>query len=305
MALCTYNGAKYIQEQLDSIIRQTRPVDEIVICDDGSDDETIGIIDCIKASTSIDIHLFTNKSKLGFKQNFIRAINLCHGDIVFLSDQDDVWYPNKVEEISKWFSDHPQSKVVFTDATLMNDKGHSINERLWQRFGFDCKKRRYFDRGFGLDIWAWSNRATGATMAFIKEFVNEINWEKPIDNYHDIIIAINGLTNHCLGYIAKELIYYRLHDHQFCGAAFSPKELYYLPLKPCPLSSVSFDINSLQEQDKMHIGFLQARASFKNSHLSSIIKSIPLYLREYKSWAYKFFFYDLYVFFRFRNRANR
>lgn len=295
VAMCTYNGAKYIQQQLNSILNQTMPVDEIVICDDGSNDETIEIINSIKTNTFVDIRLHINQSHFGFKKNFIRAINLCHGDTIFLSDQDDIWYPNKVAVIFKWFSDNPKNKVVFTDATLINDKGENINERLWPRFGFDNNKRRYFDHGYGLDIWAWSNRATGATMAFKKDFVEKIKWEDAICDYHDIIITLTGLANHCLGYIDKELIYYRLHDNQFCGAKDLPKELYHSPLKPCPLSLTSFDINFLQEQDKNHLEFIQQRYSFKYSHLSSLFKSISSYLREYKSWAYKFFFYDLFV----------
>ena len=303
VAMCTYNGAKYIQQQLKSILNQTIPVDEIVICDDGSNDETIEIINRIKSNTSIGIHLHTNKSNIGFKHNFIQAINLCYGDIIFLSDQDDIWYPNKVAEISKWFSDNPKNNVVFTDATLINDKGENINERLWHRFGFDSNKQRYFDHGYGLDIWAWSNRTTGATMAFRKDFVEKIDWEDAICDYHDIIIALNGLTNHCLGYIAKELIYYRLHDNQFCGANDLSKELDHSPLKPCPLPLSGFDINSLPEEDKSHLEFIQQRYSFKSSHLSSVFKSIPSYIREYKSWAYKFFFYDLFVSIRHGIRA--
>src|SRR5687768_2514416 len=99
VALCTYNGAKFIAEQLESICKQTTPPNEIVICDDGSTDDTIACIDRVKKNhPAIDWKIKRNTANLGYVKNFEQAVLLTTGDIVFLSDQDDVWLPEKVQK---------------------------------------------------------------------------------------------------------------------------------------------------------------------------------------------------------------
>ena len=120
VALCTYNGAKYIEEQIRSILDQTLPVDEIVVCDDGSTDETPQIVEEIAKDVSVDIHVYRNDNNLGVCANFQKAVDLCQGDIVFLSDQDDIWYPHKVKTIVDWFDNNPNKSVVFSNADLID-----------------------------------------------------------------------------------------------------------------------------------------------------------------------------------------
>src|SRR5688572_22956866 len=94
VALCTYNGANFIGEQLQSICSQTMSPNEIVICDDASTDKTISCIREIKNNyPAIDWKIVKNTSNLGYVKNFEQAISLASGDIIFLSDQDDVWLP--------------------------------------------------------------------------------------------------------------------------------------------------------------------------------------------------------------------
>ena len=292
VALCTYNGAKYIQEQLDSILSQSLPINEIVICDDGSTDETAEIIERIKSKANTTIHLFKNTSNLGFKNNFLKAISLCAGDIIFLSDQDDIWESNKVFYISKWFKEHPDLDIVFTDGALINEYGVLISEHLWQRFGFDRTKQRFFNHGYGLDIWAWSNRATGATLAFRKKIFNQIDWLSSSDSFHDKIIALYGIDHQSLGFIPKRLIKYRIHDKQSCGARHLSRNLYGSPLKPCPSELLDFDPMSISILGQAHVDFIQNRASMRG--FKCIFHSLPSYKVQYGSWAYKFIVYDLY-----------
>lgn len=272
------------------------PVDEIVVCDDGSLDNTIDIVEELKLTTGIPVLIVQNAKTIGFKENFIKAMSLCRGDVVFLSDQDDIWCPNKVEMIISWFDVHPNKDVVFTDATLINECGESFNETLWQRFGFDKKKQRFFDYGYGLDIWAWSNRATGATMAIKKDFLVKIKWDKSNDKYHDKIIALQGLVMGALGYYEEKLICYRLHDNQACGATRLSKELYYSPIVPCKEMFVDFDISYLPDRERNHVKFIFYRALSKYNWFGiHQFLSIPTYIRMYNLWAYKFFYYDLFV----------
>src|SRR5213080_381833 len=96
VALCTYNGAAYLGEQLDSIVAQSRPPDELVVCDDGSTDETVEVLETFLAEAPFPVRLQRNEANLGFVKNFEQAISLCTGDFVALSDQDDVWMPGKL-----------------------------------------------------------------------------------------------------------------------------------------------------------------------------------------------------------------
>src|SRR5438045_2698326 len=94
VALCTFNGQAFINDQLTSIVTQTRAVDEIIISDDNSSDTTTEIIGRFSEKYSCII-LEENKTNIGPIRNFEKAIAACTGDIIFLSDQDDVWDQNK------------------------------------------------------------------------------------------------------------------------------------------------------------------------------------------------------------------
>ena len=100
VAMCTFNGEKYIKNHLLSIINQSCPPDELIICDDCSNDETCNIIEVVLSKWSGKWKLIKNSHNLGFRKNFEQAIRNSNGDIIFLSDQDDVWAKNKIEIIS-------------------------------------------------------------------------------------------------------------------------------------------------------------------------------------------------------------
>ena len=168
VAMCTYNGARYIEEQLRSIINQTVPVGEIVVCDDGSKDETVDIIKNIALTTSIPIRIYINDVNLGCTKNFYKAMSLCEGDIIFLSDQDDVWLSHKVETILNWFKVNNDKKVLFSDAELINSEGELIIGSTYFYLNFDEKSQQFFNNGFAVELFAHRNRACGATMALRK-----------------------------------------------------------------------------------------------------------------------------------------
>ena len=98
VAMATYNGEVYLRKQLDSILHQSLPVDEIIICDDQSSDGTVDIIqEYIKQYPHI--HLYKNEQNLGYKRNFKKALSLCSKEYIFLCDQDDIWDSDKVKEM--------------------------------------------------------------------------------------------------------------------------------------------------------------------------------------------------------------
>ena len=121
--MATYNGAKFLQEQLDSFQYQSRLPDELVVCDDGSTDSTLSILESFAAQASFEVRIVRNECNLGYTRNFEKALSLCTGDVIFLSDQDDVWFCNKLAEMIDVFIARPdvyvaQANMVLTDEDM-------------------------------------------------------------------------------------------------------------------------------------------------------------------------------------------
>jgi len=134
IAMATYNGAKFISEQLESFIRQIRLPDELVVTDDGSSDATLNILEGFGRRASFPVKIYRNAENLGYARNFERAVSLCSGDLIFLSDQDDVWFPQKLERTEEYFRAHPETQVVIHDALLaderLNSFGHTQRKNI-------------------------------------------------------------------------------------------------------------------------------------------------------------------------------
>lgn len=120
IAMATYNGEKYLWEQLESFLRQTRLPDELVVCDDCSTDHTVDILEDFVKIAPFPVCIFQNEANLGYSGNFGRAISLCQGDVIFLSDQDDVWFPEKIEIVLRAFRE-THSLVVINNALLTEE----------------------------------------------------------------------------------------------------------------------------------------------------------------------------------------
>jgi glycosyltransferase involved in cell wall biosynthesis len=122
IAMATYNGAKYLQEQLDSFLSQTRRPDELVVCDDDSTDATLDILDAFRRQAPFPVRIFRNETTLGYYRNFEKALSLCEGDIIFLSDQDDVWFSNKIAEMARILSTQSHVFVLQANMVLTDDE---------------------------------------------------------------------------------------------------------------------------------------------------------------------------------------
>lgn len=118
IALATYNGAAYLQEQLSSFSHQTILPDELVVCDDCSTDSTVDILNEFKTSAPFEVRIYRNATNLGYIRNFERAMSFCTGEVVFLSDQDDYWFHDKIEQVLALFESHPDVMVVLNDQII-------------------------------------------------------------------------------------------------------------------------------------------------------------------------------------------
>jgi hypothetical protein len=212
VAMCTYNGADFLPAQLESIFVQTRQPDEIVICDDGSTDETISLI-------PENIVLHKNEKNLGTVKNFEKAIGLCTGDVIVLSDQDDVWREDKLQLIEDVFSSNPNVGLVFSDADIVDEQLKPSGRRMWDEVGFDSHKRKLVAQGRALDVLITGWTVSGATMAFRSKYTKlALPIPTTIPMIHDGWIALTVAAVSDVAMIDEPLIKYRQHQRQQIGA---------------------------------------------------------------------------------------
>ncbi|MCS6874398.1 MAG: glycosyltransferase family 2 protein [Pyrinomonadaceae bacterium] len=222
IALCTYNGEKFLLEQLDSFLNQTRLPDELIVCDDASTDSTLEIIEKFSSRAPFEVRLYRNERNLGSHLNFEKAIGLCRGDIIFLSDQDDIWNPTKIEIIESKFTSSRSLGMVFTDAELIDEASKPLNKRLWD-FYFPRKKQKDARKNGILSVLLRGNVVTGATMAFraeLKKFLLPFPQNLP-NLIHDGWIALCASLLADVCFLEKPLIKYRIHEGQQIGIGFS------------------------------------------------------------------------------------
>jgi glycosyltransferase involved in cell wall biosynthesis len=208
VAMCTYNGEVFLHQQLDSILNQSESVDEIVICDDKSSDTTVKII-----------KLHVNEVSLGPIKNFEKAISLCFGEIIFLSDQDDIWAKDKVKKITTKFKNNPSLDAVFTDANLIDQHGKLLGKTLFENVNFGVQEQKEWSDGKAfIDILYFRNKITGATMAFKKSLFEKVTPFLLLKNYwHDAQLGLQAALEKKLDWINEPLTEYRIHDKQQVG----------------------------------------------------------------------------------------
>lgn len=223
VAICTYNGEKHLREQLDSILTQTLKVDEIIVCDDRSTDKTVEILNDYKEKYPFIFQIHQNASTLKSVKNFEKAICLCTGDFIFLSDQDDKWVNEKVEEYIMYFNSNPNITTLSSNGYCIDDES-MIKEKyaLWDIPKFLEEENIPYDY-FKL-ISQILNVATGASMAFKKEILLDI---LPFPNvnkfHHDEWISLISSFQGQYKLLDKKYFYYRLHDNQQVGGVFYDK----------------------------------------------------------------------------------
>lgn len=199
VAMATYNGEKYIDQQIESILKQLNENDELVISDDNSKDKTIEIINSFVDKDS-RVKVYFNKKK-GVISNFENAISLSTKDIIFLCDQDDVWLDNKVQTIKNYFLEEKLTLVV-SDAKVVDTNLNVINDSFYKML----KSRKGIVKNIA------KNTYIGSAMAFRSELKERI---LPIPNnvpMHDAWIGIIAEKYGHVKFIPEKLFLYRRHD---------------------------------------------------------------------------------------------
>jgi glycosyltransferase involved in cell wall biosynthesis len=226
VALCTYNGARFLEAQLDSFLVQTRLPDELVACDDGSTDDTLAILERFQRHAPFPVRIVRSEGRLGSTKNFERAIGLCTGDLIATSDQDDVWVPEKLALSEAAFAIEPGRGLIFTDADVVDEELHPIGHKMWDAMRFGFRGRRLVRLGRAFDVLLRQWLVTGATMMFRAEYRPFIlpipeNW------IHDgwIAFIIGALAE--VGCVERPTVKYRQHSaQQIGGKKLTWRELY-------------------------------------------------------------------------------
>ncbi len=166
VALCTYDGARFLEAQLESLAAQTWLPDELVVCDDRSTDGTVAILESFARRAPFPVRIEVNPSTLRSTANFGKAIGLCTGDLIATCDQDEVWMPEKIACTVAAFAEDERRGLVFSDAEVVDEALQPRGYRLWQSAFVGSVQRRRFREGRGLDVLLRPWAVTGATMAF-------------------------------------------------------------------------------------------------------------------------------------------
>ena len=206
VCLAAYNGEKFIKEQLESILHQLNIEDEVLVSDDGSTDNTLGIIEAFN-DPRISIHRNSFSNPVS---NFEYLINNAKGDFIFLSDQDDVWAIDKVQVYLECFSQNPGVSLILSDIQIVDKEGLVLN-------------KEFYEQGFktGLIQNIITNNFIGCSMVFkqeIKKYILPFPKNLPM---HDWWIGTCCILFGKIHFINKKLLSYRRHDNNFTKTAGS------------------------------------------------------------------------------------
>lgn len=199
VALCTYNGSGFLEEQLQSILDQTYKNLEIIIVDDCSTDDTL-VIAHRYAEGDKRIKVFSNEKNLGFNKNFERALSLTTGNMVAISDQDDIWELNKIEKLKNNIGDN---WLIFSNSAIISSNGAIKERKLLCNFN-------YGNRSFRSMLLA--NFVTGHTCLMKRELFSKI-LPFPQQGYYDWWIGFVAIYHSKLTYLPLILTKYRVHEN--------------------------------------------------------------------------------------------
>ena len=213
IVMATYNGEMYLRQQLDSILDQTYQHFELIVVDDASTDETLSILNEYSISDG-RIHIFPAENNLGIVKNFERGLMLASGEYIALSDQDDVFRPDKISLMVKALEAHPKRDLVISDLSLIDADGNQIALSMWRYAKLEPKQGKPFRR------LLYGNFATGCAMMFRRRLL-EHAIPFPADCLvHDWWLAVVASSSKggglCL--INEPLTAYRQHLSNVIGA---------------------------------------------------------------------------------------
>lgn len=221
IVLCTYNGEKYLTEQLESYRSQTYCPSELVVCDDASEDDTMSILQRYQRKTSFPVRIYKNSVRLGYQRNFEKCASVAKGEFVAFSDQDDIWLPKKLEACISPLQKYDDCGFSWTDSLLIDCNGTFLQTTVWEVNGFRKRGLDLFRNGRGIEVVFSGSVIQGAALLVRRSFFRETlpfqsGWS------HDEWITFNLQARGHFGIpIDIPLMLYRQHSGQTVGTCYS------------------------------------------------------------------------------------
>lgn len=223
VALCTHNGARFVAEQVSSILEQSIPPREIVLSDDASTDGTVDLVRSTvdrflsgNPQADVDLVVLKNAVPLGVTANFEQAIAACGSELIALCDQDDVWRPDRLARAVTHFQERPALLLLHGDARLIDDGGSELRGSLFDALEITHGIRAAIHAGGGFDVLMRRNVVTGATV-LMRRGLAERARPFPDSWVHDEWLAIVAAATGELDVTTDSLIEYRQHGSNQIG----------------------------------------------------------------------------------------
>lgn len=242
--MCTYNGEKYIREQVNSILAQSYLPKELIICDDCSNDATVQMLNEIKNEVPFNIQIILNKKNLGYVKNFEQACEKASFEYIVFSDQDDIWMPNKLERFRQIILENSNAELIFTDAELFGET--TSQQTLWQEIGFNKKNKQKFSKNNFSYLLMMHWCVTGATMVCKKSL---IKYSLPFSKEfaHDEWLALMASNKGTLLLVNETLTRYRIHGSQQIGISKNTQTIGYADSFRIGIERIALIIKKLQD----------------------------------------------------------
>lgn len=221
VALCTHNGAEFIEAQLRSILAQSVLPIQIVISDDASQDETLSVVHGVFGTDDVEalgitVTVMNHVKNVGVTSNFERALLACTGDLVALCDQDDIWHPDRLESAQRRFEDASELLLLHSDARLVDRNGAPLGYSLFDALDLTDEERAAITGGRGLEALLKRNLITGATTMIRRTLVDRATpFPKPW--VHDEWLGIVAAATGRIDLLPEQLIDYRQHGANQIG----------------------------------------------------------------------------------------
>ena len=265
IAMATYNGEKFLREQIDSILDQTYKDIELVICDDCSKDSTREILKEYEKKDS-RVKLFFNEQNLGFKKNFEKAISLCNGEYVALSDQDDVWELTKLEDSLKVF-ENENVKMTSTNSLFTDENLNSLNRTMKDHLGISTVPQ---GKEALIKHLIHHNFIQGSTILAKRDFINSC---LPIPEkviFHDWWFGLNAALEDSFIYTDKATLKYRQNENTVTDHS---KITFKDKLKP-----VEYDYNEVIKDSEQRLCFIdRCLGSYTDSEMIKYLQESKRY----------------------------
>jgi len=289
IAMATYNGGRYIQEQLNSIASQTRLPDELVITDDCSTDNTLRLIEDFAQRAPFPVRRYKNSRNMGFAQNFNRAITLCNGDYILPSDQDDNWLNKKIEALLNEIKGHANKPtLVHSDFSLIDQNGCIIRNSFHKMRGKNINNyNKYIVKSLYHGI------GSGCTMLFNRSLVDICLPIPDIGIGHDHWLLYGAILRGKVLYLNDQLILHRVHANN-TAPKFQRKT--YKLLKRDKVAKKIITANALLQKHGQYID-IKTLNSLKMMSKIKRINAVKILLFYFSSRipSTSKFFYSLYI----------